>query len=165
MKYTSSFKRYGMLSLRFVFSRSDKPEHVDRKNKVEALIAKIQDFLWENCTDGAFAHGNSSVLNLYESGLERSTIFDEVWFDPYSGLIFRKDTGRELFVGRTMEYVARQSWSKWRLVEALGHKPRLMIEPHKRYKWIVKFKGRIVAKSFQSYEEAMGWIEANSHAF
>lgn len=105
------------------------------------------------------------ILNLYETGSQSTTIFDEVWYDPYGGLIFRKDTNRELFVDRNIEYIAKQSWSKWKLVEALGHKPQLMIEIHSRLKWVVKYRGRIVAKRFQSFEEAKGWVVANNHAY
>jgi hypothetical protein len=106
------------------------------------------------------------ILNLYDVGLKPQTIFDEVFYDPATGLIFRKVDQRQLFAfGRTMEYVAGHTWSKWKLVEMLGHKPRLMIEPHKRLQWVVKFKGRIVAKRFDSYERAMGWVEANNQRF
>ena len=87
-----------LFSLRFVFSRSDKPEHVDRKNKVEALIAKIQDFLWENCTDGAFAHGNSSVLNLYESFYRKLIMRDRSLPRPW---VFT--TNYDLFNERAMD--------------------------------------------------------------
>lgn len=54
-------------SLRFVFSRSDKNEHGESLKKIEAIIKKVQDFLWERCTDGAFAHGDATVLELYEA--------------------------------------------------------------------------------------------------
>lgn len=87
-----------LFSLRFVFSRSDKPEHVDRKNKVEALIAKIQDFLWENCTDGAFAHGNSSVLHLYESFYRKLIMRDRSLPRPW---VFT--TNYDLFNERAMD--------------------------------------------------------------
>jgi hypothetical protein len=99
-EYTKNLERLMELlfSLRFVFSRSDKPEHVDRKNKVEALIAKIQDFLWENCTDGAFAHGNSSVLNLYESFYRKLIMRDRSLPRPW---VFT--TNYDLFNERAMD--------------------------------------------------------------
>lgn len=54
-------------SLRFVFSRSDKPDHKASKAKVEVIIAKVQAFLWETCTEGRFAHGDAAVLDLYQA--------------------------------------------------------------------------------------------------
>jgi len=87
-----------LFSLRFVFSRSDKPEHVDRKNKVEAVIAKIQEFLWGNCTDGAFAHGNSSALNLYEAFYRKLIMRDRSLPRPW---VFT--TNYDLFNERAMD--------------------------------------------------------------
>ncbi len=87
-----------LYSLRFVFTRSDKPEHVARKDKVEGLIKKIQDFLWERCTDGAFAHGDGSVLTLYESFYRKLVMRDRSLPRPW---VFT--TNYDLFNERAMD--------------------------------------------------------------
>jgi len=87
-----------LFSLRFIFSRSDKPEHETRKQKVEGLISKVQDFLWENCTDGAFAHGDASVLALYETFYRKLVMRDRSLPRPW---IFT--TNYDLFNERAMD--------------------------------------------------------------
>ncbi|HVI97528.1 MAG TPA: SIR2 family protein [Sphingomonas sp.] len=85
-------------SLRFVFSRSDRPEHKERNVKVEALIGKVQDFLWERCTDGAFAHGDGAVLKLYESFYRKLIMRDRSLPRPW---VFT--TNYDLFNERAMD--------------------------------------------------------------
>jgi len=53
-------------SLRFVFQRSQNDKHDGKAEKIEAMIAKVQAFIWERCTDGAFAHDDKSILAIYE---------------------------------------------------------------------------------------------------
>lgn len=106
------------------------------------------------------------ILNLREMSGPVRNVCDEVWFDPYSSLIFRKGSNEELFTkGRHVEYVAGKSWSKWRLVDAMGIKPGVVIVHDEKMQWIVRHRGRIVAKRFQSYEGATGWVEANNQRF
>lgn len=85
-------------SLRFVFSRSDKPQHEVSRTKVEAIIKKVQDFLWERCTDGAFAHGDSAVLELYESFYRKLVLRDRSLPRPW---VFT--TNYDLFNERAMD--------------------------------------------------------------
>lgn len=85
-------------SLRFVFTRSDKPNHVDRAVKVDSLIKKIQDFLWERCTDGAFAHGDEAVLELYKSFYRKLVMRDRSLPRPW---VFT--TNYDLFNERAMD--------------------------------------------------------------
>lgn len=85
-------------SLRFVFARSDLAKHVERKAKIEDLIAKVQNFLWENCTDGAFAHGDGSVLALYESFYRKLVMRDRSLPRPW---VFT--TNYDLFNERAMD--------------------------------------------------------------
>lgn len=85
-------------SLRFVFSRSDKPEHGVSRTKIEAIIKKVQDFLWERCTDGAFAHGDSAVLELYESFYRKLVLRDRSLPRPW---VFT--TNYDLFNERAMD--------------------------------------------------------------
>ncbi len=85
-------------SLRFVFSRSDRPEHEERRTKVKAIITKVQDFLWERCTGGAFAHGDSALLELYESFYRKLVMRDRSLPRPW---VFT--TNYDLFNERAMD--------------------------------------------------------------
>lgn len=99
-EYANNLERLMELlySLRFIFSRSNKPAHVERKNKVEELIIKVQDFLWERCTNGAFAHGDGSVLALYESFYRKLVMRDRSLPRPW---VFT--TNYDLFNERAMD--------------------------------------------------------------
>ncbi|OYX89582.1 MAG: SIR2 family protein [Azorhizobium sp. 32-67-21] len=85
-------------SLRFVFSRSDKSEHEVSRTKVETIIKKVQHFLWERCTDGAFAHGDGAVLELYESFYRKLVLRDRSLPRPW---VFT--TNYDLFNERAMD--------------------------------------------------------------
>ncbi len=87
-----------LYSLRFVFSRSDKPEHEVSRTKVETIIKKVQDFLWERCTDGAFAYGDRAVLELYESFYRKLVLRDRSLPRPW---VFT--TNYDLFNERAMD--------------------------------------------------------------
>jgi hypothetical protein len=63
-------------SLRFVLRRSAKPAHQSRVATVESIIAKVQAFLWARCTKGAFANGDNSVRDLYESFYRKLVLRD-----------------------------------------------------------------------------------------
>ena len=58
-------------SLHFVLNRSVVEEHEDQAETVASVILKVKLFLWSRCTDGAFAHGDGSVLDLYEKFYRR----------------------------------------------------------------------------------------------
>jgi hypothetical protein len=85
-------------SLRFVFSRSDQASHKAKLSKVEAIIQKVQDFLWERCTDGAFAHDDGTVLELYESFYRKLVMRDRSLPRPW---VFT--TNYDLFNERAMD--------------------------------------------------------------
>ncbi len=85
-------------SLRFVFSRSDRPEHKELNATVQALIKKVQDFLWERCTAGAFAHGDDAVLELYEAFYRKLVMRDRSLPPPW---VFT--TNYDLFNERAMD--------------------------------------------------------------
>lgn len=63
-------------SLRFIYERSNKPKHTENGAKVESIIKKVQDFLWDRCTNGAFAKGDSTVLDLYETFYRKLVLRD-----------------------------------------------------------------------------------------
>lgn len=87
-----------LFSLRFVFTRSSKPDHVSSLEKVERVITKVQSFLWERCTDGMFAHGDSSVLALYETFYRKLVLRDRSLPRPW---VFT--TNYDLFNERAMD--------------------------------------------------------------
>lgn len=85
-------------SLRFVLTRSDRTTDVESTVKVESLIKKVQDFLWERCTNGAFANGDGAVLKLYESFYRKLVMRDRSLPRPW---VFT--TNYDLFNERAMD--------------------------------------------------------------
>ncbi|OOY16488.1 SIR2 family protein [Thioclava sp. DLFJ4-1] len=65
-----------LFSLRFSLSRSTLPRADENLNVVNAIIQKVQAFLWEKCTNGAFANGDSSVGALYETFYRKLVLRD-----------------------------------------------------------------------------------------
>lgn len=55
-----------LFSLRFALKRSSLTDTAEKLDVVESIISKIKAFLWAKCTKGAFANGDSTVLNLYQ---------------------------------------------------------------------------------------------------
>lgn len=99
-EYTRNLERLMEVlhSLHFVLSRSVVDPHDAQAELVASIISKVREFLWSRCTDGAFAHGDSSVLDLYERF--------------YRGLVFRErslprpwvfTTNYDLFNERAMD--------------------------------------------------------------
>ena len=56
-----------LFSMRFVLRRSSHDNVVDGRKLVESIIDKVRGFLWDKCTNGKFAHGDATVLKLYET--------------------------------------------------------------------------------------------------
>jgi hypothetical protein len=55
-----------LFSLRFALKRSSLTDAAEKLKLVESIIKKIQAFLWSKCTNGAFANGDSAILDLYQ---------------------------------------------------------------------------------------------------
>ncbi|MDP9014234.1 MAG: SIR2 family protein [Pseudomonadota bacterium] len=53
-------------SLLFVLQRSNKPAQQSRATEISAIIEKVQRFLLERCSKGAFSNGDHSVRTIYE---------------------------------------------------------------------------------------------------
>lgn len=70
-------------SLRFVLNRSPKSGHKARAALLTAVIAKVQAFLWERCTAGAFAKGDTQVQALYESFFRKLVLRDRTLPRPW----------------------------------------------------------------------------------
>lgn len=98
--YTRNLERLmeTLHALRFVLSRSDDAGDVDEVAAIDGMIAKIQTFLWERCTAGAFANGDDQVLGLYESFYRRLVLRDRSLPRPW---IFT--TNYDLFSERAMD--------------------------------------------------------------
>lgn len=65
-----------LFSLRFALSRSAHAKAKDNLTTVNSIIQKVQAFLWDKCTDGAFAHGNNTVRTLYETFYRKLVLRD-----------------------------------------------------------------------------------------
>lgn len=63
-------------SLRFSLGRSSLESSKKQLVIVESIIKKVQAFLWEKCTNGAFAAGDCRVLNLYETFYRKLVLRD-----------------------------------------------------------------------------------------
>lgn len=85
-------------SLRFIYERSNKPKHAENGAKVETIIKKVQDFLWDRCTNGAFANGDPTVLDLYETFYRKLVLRDRSLPRPW---VFT--TNYDLFNERAMD--------------------------------------------------------------
>ncbi len=70
-------------SLRFVLARSSKDAHRQRAELLTGVIAKIQAFLWERCTAGAFAKGDGTVLGFYEKFYRKLVLRDRTLPRPW----------------------------------------------------------------------------------
>ncbi|MDG2531262.1 SIR2 family protein [Caulobacter endophyticus] len=61
---------------RFVLSRSSKSSHDGQLRLVNSIIQKVQDFLWERLTAGAFSYGDTMVRDLYEKFYRKLVLRD-----------------------------------------------------------------------------------------
>jgi len=65
-----------LFSLRFALSRSSLESSAAQLKVVNSVIKKVQAFLWSKCTSGAFAKGDDTVMNLYESFYRKLVLRD-----------------------------------------------------------------------------------------
>lgn len=65
-----------LFSMRFVLRRSSHDNVVDGRKLVESIIDKVRTFLWDKCTNGKFAHGDTTVLKLYETFYRKLVLRD-----------------------------------------------------------------------------------------
>ncbi len=98
--YTRNLERLmeTLHALRFVLARSDDAGDEDEVAKIDGMIAKVQAFLWQRCTTGAFSKGDDSLLSLYESFYRRLVLRDRSLPRPW---IFT--TNYDLFSERAMD--------------------------------------------------------------
>lgn len=65
-----------LFSLRFSLSRSALAKSEDNLRVVNSIVQKVQAFLWEKCTNGAFANGDGTVGTLYETFYRKLVLRD-----------------------------------------------------------------------------------------
>lgn len=87
-------------SLHFVLDHSLKEQHEKRAETVRDVIDKVKLFLWERCTNGVFAHGDTTVLDLYEKFYRRLIFRDRSLPRPW---VFT--TNYDLFNERAMDRI------------------------------------------------------------
>jgi hypothetical protein len=99
-EYESNLERLmeALYALHFVLRRSSKAVHKDRAATVEGAIQKVKRFLWERCTNGSFAHGDSGVMDLYDQFYRKLVLRDRSLPRPW---IFT--TNYDLFNERAMD--------------------------------------------------------------
>lgn len=99
-EYTWNLERLMELlfSLSFVYRKSNLPKHADLLTTVEGIITKVKTFLWERCTQGAFAKGDSAVATVYEKFYRRLVLRDRSLPRPW---VFT--TNYDLFNERAMD--------------------------------------------------------------
>lgn len=85
-------------SLRFVLNRSDDIGDTESVAVLDRMIGKVQGFLWERCTNGAFAKKDRHVPDLYESFYRRLILRDRSLPRPW---VFT--TNYDLFNERAMD--------------------------------------------------------------
>lgn len=61
---------------RFVLRASELASHWPARDLVAGIIKKVQDFLWARVTQGAFAHGDTAVRDLYERFYKKLVLRD-----------------------------------------------------------------------------------------
>lgn len=65
-----------LFSLQFFLKRSSLETAAAPLTAVDSIIKKIQAFLWEKCTNGAFANGDDTVIDLYKSFYRKLVLRD-----------------------------------------------------------------------------------------
>lgn len=65
-----------LFSLRFVLENSSQEIAITQLSIINSMIDKVQMFLWSKCKDGAFANGDNTVMNLYESFYRKLVLRD-----------------------------------------------------------------------------------------
>lgn len=65
-----------LFSLRFSLSRSTLEKTKVSLKVINSIIQKVQAFLWEKCTNGAFANGDNTVGDLYETFYRKLVLRD-----------------------------------------------------------------------------------------
>ncbi|MEX0955037.1 MAG: SIR2 family protein [Rhizobiaceae bacterium] len=72
-----------LYSLRFVLKRSSLKEAESQLTVINSMIEKVQKFLWSKCTSGAFANGDDTVMDLYQSFYRKLVLRDRSMPRPW----------------------------------------------------------------------------------
>lgn len=65
-----------LFSLRFVLSKSTSDDKEEKLVVVNSLISKVQTYLFDKCTKGAFSTGDTTVLDFYETFYRKLVLRD-----------------------------------------------------------------------------------------
>lgn len=65
-----------LFSLRFVLSKSNSAKKDAKLGVVNSLISKVQTYLFDKCTKGAFSNGDTTVLGFYETFYRKLVLRD-----------------------------------------------------------------------------------------
>lgn len=77
-----------LFSLRFVLSKSTSDDKDEKLVVVNSIISKVQTYLFDKCTKGAFSNGDTTVLDFYETFYRKLVLRDRslprpwVWSAP-----------------------------------------------------------------------------------
>lgn len=72
-----------LFAQRFVLRQSANSKLWPKRDLIDGLIAKVQDFLWARVTQGAFANGDTSVRDLYERFYKKLVLRDRALPRPW----------------------------------------------------------------------------------
>lgn len=65
-----------LFSMRFILRRSSHGNVEDGRKLVESVVDKVRAFLWDKCTNGRFAHGDTTVHKYYETFYRKLVLRD-----------------------------------------------------------------------------------------
>ena len=72
-----------LFAQRFVLRQSVNSKLWPKRDLIDGVIAKVQDFLWARVTQGAFANGDTSVRDLYERFYKKLVLRDRALPRPW----------------------------------------------------------------------------------
>lgn len=72
-----------LFAQRFVLRQSVNSKLWAKRDLIDGVIAKVQDFLWARVTQGAFANGDTSVRDLYERFYKKLVLRDRALPRPW----------------------------------------------------------------------------------
>ncbi|MFF2323347.1 SIR2 family protein [Agrobacterium sp. NPDC058088] len=77
-EYTRNLERLMELlfSMRFILRRSSHGNVEEGRRLVDSIIDKVRAFLWDKCTNGRFAQGDTTVHKLYETFYRKLVLRD-----------------------------------------------------------------------------------------
>lgn len=77
-EYSGNIERLmeALHSLHFIMYRSRHSAHEQKAHQLARIVKRVQCFIWERCTNGAFARGDDHVSSLYEQFYRKLVLRD-----------------------------------------------------------------------------------------